>query len=265
MISKVMKSIFLAFKDFYKDEGVFLSAALAYFSILSLIPLTMFVVNILLNITQEEKIIQFVYGKIVSFFPSVEIQMIKELRKILSSKEVSTLSLILYGFFSLQLFTAIEFSLNKIFKTVKKRNFLMSAIASFIVILFIIASVAASFTFTYIAKILKPLKIYEIDQVLRYFFKYVIPFLLIFMIVGFLYKFLPQKKLSSKAVLIGTFITTVFIEVAKHLFTFYVMKVIKISTLYGSVSTFLILLMWLFYGWAVFFYGAEVIKNLDQK
>lgn len=265
MILRIVKHLFTSFKDFYKDEGIFLSAALAYFSILSLIPLTVFIVNILLNITQEEKIILFVYGKIVSFFPSVELQMIKELKKILSSKEVSSLSLILYGFFSLQLFTAIEFSLNKIFKTVKKRNFIMSILISSVVILFIIASVVASFTFTYIGKIINPFKIYEIDQIIRYFLKYVLPFILMFIIIGFLYKFLPNKKLNFMPILIGSLLTTMLIEVAKHVFTFYILKIIKISTLYGSISTFLILLMWLFYGWAVFLYGAEMIKNLSQK
>jgi membrane protein len=84
-------------------------------------------------------------------------------------------------------------------------------------------------------------------------------------IIGCLYKFLPKKKIKTVPILIGTLITTIFIEFAKYIFTFYVSNIIKISTLYGSVSTFLALLMWLFYAWAVFLYGAELINNLDRK
>jgi len=67
MISKLVRALIVSLKDFYKDEGVFLSAASFFFSILSLIPLSMFIVNVLLNIMQEERVVRFVYSKLVSF------------------------------------------------------------------------------------------------------------------------------------------------------------------------------------------------------
>lgn len=265
MIIKLPKSIIISFKDFYKDEGIFLSAALAFFSILSLVPLCMFIVNVLVNFIQEDTIVRFFYGKLVFLFPSVEIQMIKDIKKLLSVRGVSEISIILYGIFSIQLFTAIEFSLNKIFKVNKKRHVIMSLLLSSFIILIIILAVGASFGISYIIKISAPNTISQLDSIMRFFVKYVVTFLLIFVIIVSLYRFLPNKKLSTTSILIGSFTTTLLIELAKYIFTFYVSEVIKISTLYGSVSTFLALLMWLFYAWAVFLYGAELINNLDKK
>jgi len=131
MILKLPKSIIVSFKDFYKDEGIYLSAALAFFSILSIIPLSMFVVNILVTFTKEETIVRFVYNKLVYLFPSIELQMMTEIKKLLMLKGISEISILLYGFFSLQLFTSIEFSLNKIFKISKKRNIFVSFLMSF--------------------------------------------------------------------------------------------------------------------------------------
>jgi len=263
MIIKLPKAFIVSFKDFYKDEGVFLSSSLAFFSILSIIPLSMFIVNVLVNIIQEERVVKFVYSKLIAFFPAIELHMIKELRKILAAKEVSSVSLILYGIFSLQLFTAIEFSLNKIFKTAKKRHFIMSLLMSFFIILLITLTVAASFTLTYIIRILEPSS--ELSILLKFFFKYILPFVLMFVIATLLYKILPTKKIKLGSILIGASVTTLLIEIAKYVFAFYVLNIIKISTLYGSVSTFLALLMWLFYGWAVFLFGAELIKNIEKK
>ncbi|HOA83892.1 MAG TPA: YihY/virulence factor BrkB family protein [Thermodesulfovibrio thiophilus] len=265
MISKLARALIVSLKDFYKDEGVFLSAALSFFSILSLIPLSMFIVNVLLNIMQEERIARFVYSKLVSFFPQIELDFIKELKKILASKGVSTVSLILYGFFSLQLFVSIEFSLDKIFKNSRRRHFIMSFIMSFFIIILITFTVAISFALTYLFKIFYPLGISELSLALRFFLTHLLPFILMFVISTLLYTILPNKKVKLNSILIGALLTTVLIEVAKYVFTFYVLKIIKISTLYGSVSTFLALLMWLFYGWAVFLYGAEVIKNIERK
>lgn len=265
MILKLPKSFLISFKDFYRDEGIFLSAALAFFSILSLIPLTMFVINVLFSITQEERIIRFIYFRLTNLFPNIEIQMIKDLKHILTAKGVSGISLFLYGFFSLQLFTAIEFSLNKIFKVSKKRHFFMSLFMSFFIILLIILAVAVSFTLSYTVRLFQPHVLEELGVVLRFFLKYIIPFFLVFVIIGMLYKILPNKKIKLVSIVTGSLITTVLIEIAKHIFAFYVLKVIKISTLYGSVSTFLALLMWLFYAWAVFLYGAEIIYNLEKK
>ncbi|MDI1472596.1 MAG: YihY/virulence factor BrkB family protein [Thermodesulfovibrio sp.] len=265
MILRLPKSIIVSFKDFYKDEGIYLSAALAFFSILSIIPLSMFIVNILITFTKEETIVRFVYNKLVYLFPSIEIQMMTEIKKLLMLKGVSEISILLYGFFSLQLFTAIEFSLNKIFKISKQRNILVSFLMSFFIILIIIVAVAASFGISYIIKLIRPPMIEELSTIMRFFVKYVITFLLVFVIIGCLYKFLPKKKIKTVPILIGTLITTILIEFAKYIFAFYVSNIIKISTLYGSVSTFLALLMWLFYAWAVFLYGAELINNLDRK
>ncbi|GAQ94937.1 membrane protein [Thermodesulfovibrio aggregans] len=265
MITKLPRAFIVSFKDFYNDEGVFLSSSLAFFSILSIIPLSMFIVNVLVNIMQEERVVRFVYSKLIAFFPAIELQMIKELRNILASKEVSSISIILYGIFSLQLFTAVEFSLNKIFRTPKKRHFLASIAMSFFIILLITFTVAASFALTYLIRVFQPPEFSGLKTLLIFFLKHILPFLLMFVIASLLYKILPNKKIKLSSILTGAAVTTVLIEIAKYVFAFYVLKIIKIGSLYGSVSTFLALLMWLFYGWAVFLYGAELIKNIEKK
>jgi len=78
-----------------------------------------------------------------------------------------------------------------------------------------------------------------------------------FVISTLLYTILPNKKVKLNSILIGALLTTVLIEVAKYVFTFYVLKIIKISTLYGSVSTFLALLYVAFLWLGSFFYTEQ--------
>lgn len=265
MILKIPKSLVMSFKDFFKDEGIYLSAALSFFSILSLIPILMFTVNVLVTLTNEEKVARFVYNKLVHFLPSIEIQIVNEIKRLLMMKGISEISIFLYGLFSLQLFTAIEFSLNKIFKISKRRNFITSSLMSFFLVLIVIVVVGVSFGISYFIRQTTLNFFAKLTPLTFFVLKYVITFILLFTIIALLYKLLPKKRIRTSSILVGTAFTTVLIEIAKYLFTYYVSEVIRINTLYGSVSTFLALLMWLFYAWAVFLFGAELINNLEKN
>jgi membrane protein len=85
------------------------------------------------------------------------------------------------------------------------------------------------------------------------------------MIVAIMYKFLPRKKVQFRTALAGSLFTTVLLEAAKHLFTFYVVKVVHLGTVYGPLSAFVIFLLWVFYSSCIFLIGAEVVHNLQGQ
>jgi membrane protein len=49
--------------------------------------------------------------------------------------------------------------------------------------------------------------------------------------------------------------------VAKHLFTWYVGTVVKMGTIYGSLTAFVVFLLWVFYSSCIFLIGAEIVHN----
>lgn len=265
MIAKLPKSLITSFRDFFKDEGVYLSAALSFFSVLSIIPLLMFTVNVLISLTNEDRIARFVYNKLVYFLPSIEIQIVGEIKKLLMMKGIGEISIVLYGLFSLQLFTALEFSLNKIFKISERRSLLTSFFMAFFLVLLIIVVVGLSFGISYFIRQATLSFFTKLTPFTAFLLKYVITYILLFTLVALFYKLLPKRKIRTSSILIGAFVTAVLIEIAKYLFSYYVSEVIRINTLYGSVSTFLALLMWLFYAWAVFLFGAELVNNLEKS
>ena len=63
----------------------------------------------------------------------------------------------------------------------------------------------------------------------------------------------------------GGLFTSVMIEAAKHMFTWYVGSISQLGTVYGSLSVFIIFLIWVFYCACIFILGAEIVHTLDTR
>lgn len=80
------------------------------------------------------------------------------------------------------------------------------------------------------------------------------------MAIGLLYALVPHHRLSFSAILPGLLTASVLIEVGKSAFVWYVGTVSNYNTVYGSMSSIIVLLIWLYFSARVVVYGAEVIS-----
>ena len=51
------------------------------------------------------------------------------------------------------------------------------------------------------------------------------------------------------------------LEVAKHIFTWYVRSVVELGKIYGPLTAFISFLLWVFYSSSIFLIGAEIVHN----
>ncbi len=70
----------------------------------------------------------------------------------------------------------------------------------------------------------------------------------------------PYQRLAWRELLPGILVATVMIEVGKQLFTLYMKSAAEYSAVYGSVSSIIVLLLWLYFSARVVLYGAELIS-----
>jgi membrane protein len=85
------------------------------------------------------------------------------------------------------------------------------------------------------------------------------------MFVSALYLILPNTKVPLKHALLGGLLTTVLLEIAKHLFTLYMLTAaVRYGAIYGSLTSVVIFLLWVFYAASIFLIGGEVVYNLGS-
>jgi membrane protein len=74
----------------------------------------------------------------------------------------------------------------------------------------------------------------------------------------------PYQRLPWRTLLPGIIVATAMIEVGKQLFALYMKSATEYSAVYGSVSSIIVLLLWLYFSARVILYGAELISITNE-
>ncbi len=87
----------------------------------------------------------------------------------------------------------------------------------------------------------------------------IIPFLLLWLIFFLSYK-LTLTNEQTKATFISSFIVTIVFYISKNLFIYYVLINKTYTTIYGSISVLMFLLLWIYISWIIYISGIYLIK-----
>jgi len=156
-----------------------------------------------------------------------------------------------------------------VFKVKERRSFFSHLMISMFIftllIIFILISFGTSSSIPILNSLRNRIPGVEIHAVTSFLVKYVVPFLLAFLTIAAFYIIMPKRRIKWSSALTGALIATVFHELAKHAFTFYVVKFSKLGAIYGSLAAFIIFLLWAFYSSCIFLIGAEIVHNLEIR
>lgn len=246
-----------------------LAASISYFTMMAMVPFCLFIITIFgYLLGHYHTFYQFLATKLISFFPDITSEITRELGKLITFRGIGTFSIILYGILSYQLFSSIENAFNVIFKVKKSRHFFWSILLTVLLMTLIIAIILLSFIATSLIPLLKTLKpifpLLKIGMITGFLIQYLIPFLIVLFTATVLYILLPKSKIKPSHAFTGALFTTVFLEIAKHLFTWYVGTVVKFGTIYGPLTAFVVFLLWAFYSACIFLIGAEIVHHQGQ-
>ena len=265
-----VKLIFKSFIDFFRDGGPLLAGSLAYFFLMSFVPFSLFLISLLGYFLGENGgFFEFFSARLIRFFPAATAEISKQLTALVVYKKVGIFTFIVYAYFSYQLYMTLEAAIRIIFGHKEKRSFYISVVFSFFIITLIAALIVISFAATTAIQMLRSfLEVFldlRIGKITGFLVKFVIPVLVVFVVASFLYKLLPAKRVSLRHAFRGAFFTSVFLEIARHIFTLYaVTMAARYGAIYGSLSTLIIFLLWIFYSACIFLIGAEIVCNLSS-
>lgn len=101
------------------------------------------------------------------------------------------------------------------------------------------------------------------------FIQPIIPFLVSFLAIFFLYLFLPNTRVAPGAALWGALVATVIWTAAKILFRWYVTKFMPQFAVYGALGLIPLTVLWIYISWLIVLFGLQLtyatqnIKTLD--
>jgi membrane protein len=263
-----MKVLFKSFIGFFRDNGFLLAGAIAYFFLMSFIPFCLLLVTIFgYFLGGDTAFYAFLSRRLIRFFPAATFQISRELAALVTYRQIGIFTFVVYTYFSYQLFLALETAVHVIFREEAKRSLVVSLVKSLILVSLIVLFFIISFAATSAIQMLKPvITAYtglKIGIVTGFLIRFVIPVFLVFLISTALYTLLPLKRTALRDALWGGLFMAVFLEAAKHLFTIYIVTTApQFGAVYGSLSSFVIFLLWVFYSACIFLIGAEIVSAL---
>lgn len=272
---KTIRVLVKSMIDFWWDDCFTHAASISFFALMSLFPLLIIVISALFSIFgTNDDVSRNIVPFLKTFFPHIDQSIIKEIKRLSGVKGFSdAMNAALFLWMAIQVFYSIEYAVNIAFKTKKPRTFIYTTTISVFMVFFSGILYLFSIGITSLTKILKTAKIDligipYIEISINFLFihdtiiNYLIPFLLVFLSLVWLYKFLPSKTVKINDAVSGAFLTAILWEAAKHIFTWYVGEIADYKSLYGSLTTIIVFLLWIYYSASILLFGAEVVFNL---
>ena len=261
------------FKAFKANQGLLLAGAVAYYALLSLIPLLILVVIVLSHIVDAERLFGTLSVYLEFVVPGQSVALVAELRTFLAHREVvGGVLLVSMIFFSALAFTVLENAMSVIFfhrVKIRRRRFVVSALLPYLFILFLGTGLLIVTLVSGALKRLGSQNILWFGDVVS--LEYTSTALLYLsgvvgeiLLLTAIYLVMPVGRLSFRHALIGGVTAGLLWEVTRHILVFYYQTMAQIQVVYGSLTTAIAALLSVEIGAIVLLLGAQVISEYER-
>lgn len=263
-----------AIRNFRRNQGLLLSGAVAYYTLLSIVPLLALVLVGLSHFVNQDQLISTITLNLELLIPGYAESLAGQVRIFLANRHlVGVVGFLIMLFFSSMAFSVLESAMAVIFshrKQSMRRPFLISAIIPYVYILLIGFGV---FLVTLIAGALDALEKQHVlllgyELSLRGSSRLLLYLLgmggMVLMLTSF-YLVMPVGRISLRHALSGAVTAAVLWEIIRRVLVWYYSKLSLVNIIYGSLATTVVALLSIEAAVLILLLGAQVISEFDRR
>jgi YihY family inner membrane protein len=258
--------------DFRRHQGLLLASAVAYNTLLSIVPLFALLLAVLAHFVDQAILLRTISHYVELLLPGRSGAVVEQAAGFVAHREViGAVSALVLLFFSSIAFMVLENAMAMIFldRTVRRRHFVVSAILPY---LFILALALALLLVTLIAAALDVLshdvvhllgRSWSLAGVTRFALWLLTVAGSALLLTG-LYLVMPVGRISFRHALLGGVTATALWEIVRRGLAWYLANVSMVNVIYGSLATSIVVLLTLEAGALIVLFGAQIIAELEQ-
>ncbi|MGQ2979711.1 MAG: YihY/virulence factor BrkB family protein [Polaromonas sp.] len=260
-------------KGFRANQGLLLAGAVAYYALLSIVPLLILVIIALSHVIDQAELLQTLGRYLEWLMPVQSRAVVAELATFLEHRDV--IGWVLLGtmlFFSSLAFTVLENAMSVIFLhriAVRRRRFIVSALLPYC---YIISLGAGLLVVTLVSGGLRAMGEESVDLLGREWSLSGVSGLLLYLLgltgeiflLTSVYMVMPVGKLSWRHALIGGATAALLWEITRHLLVWYFGTLSQVNVVYGSLTTAIVVLLSLEIAATLLLLGAQVISEYER-
>ena len=261
----IFKNYYLFIRDFFKDLfddrlGHYASS-LSWSTLFSIIPLLVIFLSIFTKMPLFENIYDKVEKLIFSNLMPTDSKVIMEHINTYmeNSDKLGYVGAFYVIFAAIMFFKNYDYIVNDIFDTPSRTLWQAVKTYTLLVIILPVLMALSFFLSSFIQGYLDKTSITSIIHLYSF-----LPYFIIWMIFYVAYQLSANIHIEVSAALISSFIASLIWYISKSAFIFYVVHNKTYASIYGSISTILFFLLWIYISWAIFIHGLKFCDLLNK-
>jgi YihY family inner membrane protein len=261
-------------RDFRRNQGLLLAGAIAYYTLLSIVPLSILALIVLSHFIDKGLLFNTLSTYIEMMIPGYAVTLTEQVRVFLEhDRSTGSFVFLAMLFFSSIAFTVLESAMSVIFfhrVRTQRRHFLLSAIIPYVYIFvfglgILLVSFIAGAIETHAGR---QLVIFGWGLSLEgpsFFVLYVMGILGEVLLLTSFYLVMPVVRITFRHALMGGTIATVLWEVTRRVLVWYYAVLSTVNVIYGSFATSVVALLSLEAIAVIILLGAQIIAELERR
>jgi YihY family inner membrane protein len=275
--SAVLKSpgafVLRVLKAFKANQGLLLAGAVAYYALLSIVPLLLLSIIALSHVIDRALLVETLQRYLGWLLPGEGNAVMEQLVAFIEYRDV--LGWVLFGtmlFFSSLAFSVVENAMSIIFhhRVIDRRRHL--AVSLLMPYAYVLALGTGLLLVSLVAGSLEALGNHSVDFLGHVFSLDPLSAVALYLlgvageilIISSIYLVMPVGRLRFRHALIGGVVATVLWEITRHFLVWYFGHLSKIGVVYGSLATAIVVLLSLEIGATLLLLGAQVISEYER-
>jgi membrane protein len=260
-------------KGFRENQGLLLAGAVAYYTLLSIIPVLALWLIALSQIIETPILLDTLSALLNMATPASTDALVTHMEAFLANwKVIGTIGLLLMVFFSTLAFTVLENAMSLIFfhrKHHHSRHFLISLVIPYIYILmlaigFLVVSLVSSWLNQHSGDSYTLLGIDINMSQSTATILYLLGIIGETLLLTSVYLVMPVGKLAWSHALAGGIVAMLLWEITRHFLVWYFSTLSFVSVIYGSLATTIIILLSFEFAAIILLLGAQVIAEYER-
>lgn len=271
---RLLNLLLQVLRGFRRNQGLLLSGAVAYYTLLSIVPMSILALIGLSHFIEEDQLFHTLSTYLEMIIPGYAATLTDQVRVFLEHRNVvGIIGLLVMLFFSSIAFTVLENAMSVIFfhrVRIHRRHFLISAVIPYVYIFILgLGILIVSF-------ITGAIETIESRQLLFFGWRlslegfsgvalYTLGVVGEVLLLTSIYLVMPVVRITFRRALIGGIAATILWEITRRVLAWYYSVISMVNLIYGSFATAVVALLSTEAVALILLIGAQVIAELERK
>lgn len=273
-LSRILSFLANVLRDFKRNQGLLLCGAVAYYTLLSIVPLSILALIGMSHFIEEEQLFHTLSIYLEMIIPGYAATLTEQVRVFLAHRDVvSVIGFLVMLFFSSIAFTVLENAMSVIFfhrVRVKHRPFLISTLIPYVYIFVLGLGILLVSFITGAIETLERRQLILFGWTLSLegisgFALYILGIIGEVLLLTSIYLVMPVVHITFRRALIGGVAATILWEITRRVLVWYYSVISMVNLIYGSFATAVVALLSTEAIALILLLGAQVIAELERR